>query len=117
MHRAWHAVCFPLPSHNRDSLPWVGLHDAGSEIPAPMPGMATSHNAHTSEHRKQYSLICDATMKPLLQGMCWVQVGESVLARVTLMSSSGTRLKFKTECLGPKTNVLIDGAAVALMPS
>ena len=43
------------------------------------------------------------------------QVGESILARVTLTGKSGSRYKFRTECLGPSGDILTDGSAIALI--
>ena len=43
------------------------------------------------------------------------QVGEPILARVTLTGKSGSRCKFRTECLGPSGDILTDGSAIALI--
>ena len=45
-----------------------------------------------------------------------LQVGEMLLARVTVTAKSGSRIRFRTECLGPKDDVIITGSAMALMP-
>ncbi len=44
-----------------------------------------------------------------------LQVGESILARVTLTAKSGSRWRFRTECLGPNTEILVDGTAIAMI--
>ncbi|CAK0785215.1 hypothetical protein CVIRNUC_008421 [Coccomyxa viridis] len=43
-------------------------------------------------------------------------VGDTLLARVTVTAKSGSRIRFRTECLGPKDDVIITGSAMALMP-
>ena len=44
-----------------------------------------------------------------------MQVGDPLVARVTLTVKSGTRWKFRTECFGRKEETIIDGTAVAII--
>ena len=48
--------------------------------------------------------------------MHMLQVGDTLVARVTVIGKSGSRMRFLTECLGPRDNVIITGSAMALMP-
>ncbi len=45
------------------------------------------------------------------------QAGEAVRARVTVERVSGSRVVFATACLSPAGEVLVDGQAVAMIPS
>ena len=46
-----------------------------------------------------------------------VQVSEQLKARVAVQHISGSRVTFRTECFGHAGKLLIDGTALALMPS
>lgn len=44
-------------------------------------------------------------------------LGEELLARVTVQKVSGPKISWKTECLGSDGNIIIDGEALAILPS
>ena len=97
---------FAVSSHHRLRLPWSTIHVADTEIPPPCHGEPVNLMIYISTAAPAHRLT-----------MLHAQVLEQLKARVTIQVVSGSRVTIKTECFGQDGKLLLDGTALALMPS
>lgn len=101
-----------LSSHYWDRLSWGSVSDAGPEVSESRLGVPLLMRVL---NLPQASLDPKTLPASKSHDAFGAQVGEPILARVTLTGRSGSCYKFRTECLGPSGDILTDGSAIALI--
>jgi hypothetical protein len=106
-------VRISVPSHYRNRLSWGSVLDAGPKISESRLGVILLLD--TLPHLDTSSLNLKILPARYSHDALGAQVGNPILARVTLTGKSGNRYKFRTECLGSSGEILTDGRAIALI--